>query len=253
MAMSGLKVIEDIIKTFCDGLEGQAPKPVYFDAFSFSGETKARTTSPVFQKLGIETKDINLFRGMVEKVMAMDKPFPFDHYYFMERSEAAKEKTDERIKKTGWNNCLCLSTDANAEIRKLANTVRRKETSALLLLDTVGLNISWRSITAFRGSTATIIIVISVASVINRLLSENGTVRSHYLLAQLLGTDRESMVELFKQKRDTAEIIKTIAFVYGERIATLCGNTVEIKEIVNERKVTFFYLVIGNMKGHYKN
>ncbi len=172
-------------------------KTLYFDGFAGSGY--------------IETDDSeDLKKGTALRILDIDKPAPFDLYYFVELNEKYKAELEGIIaNKYFGKNAHVVNADCNDKIISMADFLREnKNYRALVFIDPYGMSVNWSSIEALKGLGVDLWILVPTGIGISRLLKNDGNISEAWLdkLEKFLGLTKGKIRESFYKKTEQATL-----------------------------------------------
>lgn len=236
-------------------------KLLYFDGFAGSG---------LIEKGNAEEHRIIV--GAAARILAIDKPRPFDVYYFVE-----KELENAELLKASTENAFpekkvhIVNTDCNEKIHAMSKFLSGTNGSnykALAYIDPCGMQLNWSSLQALQKLSVDLWILIPTGIGVNRLLKKDGNISDAWLtkLEVFLGMPKDDIVKyfytektiqtLFGDEVKTSKEEKTIdkiASLYSERLGKLfkfVSNPYILRNTSNS--VMFHFLMASNNKSAVK-
>ena len=179
-------------------------KLLYFDGFAGSGEIVKVVDD---KEEGIYDLDITI--GAAKRIIEIEKPRPFDEYYFVEKDEKNFKLLEENTKKAfPKKKIFAVKEDCNKKLLDLANYLRHpknKNYRTLAFIDPCGMQVEWRSIECLRGLQIDMWVLVPTGMGVNRLLRTDGKISDAWLerLERFLGLDRKEIEHFFYKKSDT--------------------------------------------------
>jgi three-Cys-motif partner protein len=172
--------------------------------------------------------DADTYKGAAERVLNIEQR-GFDSYYFVDKDKDSSKKLQQKLSKYEDSNKLnFITSDANAELHKLADRMRAdKSIVSLVLLDPFGMQVDWASIENLKGTHTDLWILIPTGVIVNRLLDRNGELTHIERLKLFFGRDEEFLREYFYRKRQEQTLFGEIDITEKiehpiKRIAELC-------------------------------
>ena len=173
-------------------------KLLYFDGFAGSG----------FIIKENET-DLDITLGAARRIVEIDKPRPFDHYYFVEKNKISADNLSKLTKDVFPNKDITIKVeDCNVKLKQLAkylHTTSGKKTKVLAYIDPYGMQLEWASIRDLAKAGIDMWVLAPTGMGVNRLLKKNGDISDIWLerLKMFLGLSEEEIRNYFyKEKTD---------------------------------------------------
>lgn len=147
-------------------------KCLYFDGFAGSGN--------IYQD---NKTEIDLISGAAIRILEIDKPKSFDHYYFVELNEKNKNELENLVnhefpKKI--KHVVC--DDCNIKLVSMANfLIKNKSYRTLAFIDPYGMTLKWSSLEVLRGLGIDLWVLVPTGIGMNRLLKNNGDISESWL------------------------------------------------------------------------
>ena len=202
---------------------------LYFDGFAGSGIiTKGNRI------------DLDITRGAARRIVEIDEPRPFDHYYFVEKNkrnaELLKQNTEDIYP---HKNITIKVEDCNVKLKDLANYLQSdkgKKTKVLSYIDPYGMQLEWISIIDLAKAGIDIWILAPTGMGVNRLLKKNGDISDIWIerLEKFLGLSEKEIrnyfykeqthLTLFGEEKHLSKeenAIERAAMLYKERLLTV--------------------------------
>ncbi|MBQ5714139.1 MAG: three-Cys-motif partner protein TcmP [Bacteroidaceae bacterium] len=231
-------------------------KLIYFDGFAGSGSRTVlsdnnREENSLFAEYNI-LDEVDTYKGAAERVLNIEQR-GFDSYFFVDKDNDSSKKLQQKLSKyEDSRELIFITSDANAELHKLADRMRRdKSISSLVLLDPFGMQVDWASIENLRNTRTDLWILIPTGIIVNRLLDKNGELTHIERLKSFFGKDEGFLREYFyRQKQEQTlfgEIniiekiehpIKRIAELYIQRLGEIFKNVTPEPLVLFNRKHT---------------
>lgn len=240
-------------------------KLLYFDGFAGSGSRTVladnnRIENSMFAEYNI-LDEVDTYKGAAERVLNIDQR-GFDSYYFVDKDKDSSKKLQQKLSKYEDSRELnFITSDANEELYKLADRMRRDKTiSSLVLLDPFGMQVDWTSIENLKGTHTDLWILIPTGVIVNRLLDRNGELTHIERLKTFFGKDEDFLRDYFyRQKQEQTlfgEIniiekiehpIKRIAELYIQRLGDIFEKvTPEPLVLFNRRHTPIFHFACAS-------
>jgi three-Cys-motif partner protein len=167
-------------------------KLLYFDGFAGSG-------------IIIKDKmpDIEITIGAARRIVEIEEPRGFDHYYFVEKNKANAKLLASSTKDVFPNKEITIrEDDCNlklAELSKFLLSPKGRKFRVLAYVDPYGMQLEWKSIKNLSKTKIDIWILVPTGMGVNRLLKKNGDISEIWLkrLELFLGMDSASIKSLF--------------------------------------------------------
>jgi three-Cys-motif partner protein len=167
-------------------------KLLYFDGFAGTGIIISDTET-----------DLDITIGAARRILEIDKPRPFDHYYFVE-----KDKTNSELLKANTREVfihkkiIVVNEDCNVKLKELAkflHSTKGKNFKALAYIDPYGMQLEWASLVELSGVGVDIWILAPTGMGVNRLLKRNGEISESWLerLVKFLGMNEDEIKKYF--------------------------------------------------------
>lgn len=243
-------------------------KLIYFDGFAGSGsrnETKKEKNSDLLQELfkdlSLDEEELETYKGAAERVLSISQR-GFDYYYFVDKDKESSLKLHELLAPFENDKTLVYrNSDANKQVEMLAQAMHNdKCLTALVLLDSFGMQVDWRSIELLRGTRTDLWILIPTGVIVNRLLDRKCELTHIEKLSSFFGKDEEFLKEFFykKKKVDTlfgeTEIvekvkkpIEKISELYIDQLKTIFDYVTEKPLVLyNTRNTPIFHFACAS-------
>lgn len=240
-------------------------KLLYFDGFAGSGSRtisadNTKADESLFAEFNIFAEE-NTYKGAAERVLNIEQR-GFDSYYFIDIDKESSNKLKQKLSKyEDSRNLNFITSDANGELHKLSDMMRRdKSISSLVLLDPFGMQVDWASIEHFKDTRTDLWILIPTGVIVNRLLDRNGELTHIERLKTFFGKDEEFLREYFYRKRQEQTLfgeidiiekiehpIKRIAELYIQRLGEIFKHvTVKPLVLYNRRHTPIFHFACAS-------
>lgn len=191
-------------------------KLLYFDGFAGSGF--------IVQDKSV---DIQLTIGAARRIVEIDTPRSFDHYYFVEKikknADMLKNFTQDIFP---HKNIKVVRKDCNDKLKDLSNYLKSpkgKKTKVLAYIDPCGMQLEWTSLESIKSLDVDMWVLVPTGLGVNRLLNKNGIISSGWLkrLVKFLGMSEEEIKKYF---------------YFTENIPTLFGDEILQSKVENAIK-----------------
>jgi three-Cys-motif partner protein len=222
----------------------------YFDGFAGSGKIYDDSTQ-------------SFIEGIALKVLAIDEPKPFDHYYFVELAEAKANDLKKLIEEQfSDKKTYVVSEDCNSKLVGFANHLKKdSKKRGLAILDPYGMALDWSSLEALKDVYCDIWILVPTGLGFNRLLKRNGDISEAWMskLENSLGISEDEIRKHFYKEttnltlfgeevhtEKTDKAIHKIANLYCDRLKTLWKFVSKPHEMKNSRGSTMFHFILAS-------
>lgn len=204
-------------------------KLLYFDGFAGAGF--------IVQD---KKTNIEITIGAARRIVEIDKPRGFDHFYFVEKNRKNAELLSKNTKDAYPNKDIQIKNDdCNVkliDLSKLLLSSKGKKLKVLAYIDPYGMQLEWKSIVSLSKASIDIWILVPTGLGVNRLLKKDGEISEAWLtrLEIFLGLDAESIKSFFykvekdltlfgeeKNKTKEKDAIKLSAKLYQERLKSV--------------------------------
>lgn len=204
-------------------------KLIYFDGFAGSGI--------IIKENEI---DFEITLGAARRILEIDKPRPFDLYYFVEKNKTNADNLNRVTKEVfPEKNITVKIEDCNIKLKQLAkylNTPQGKKTRVLAYIDPYGMQLEWDSIKDLANAGIDIWILTPTGMGVNRLLKKDGNISDIWLkrLEKFLGLSEKEIrsyfykeeinLTLFGEEKHLSKEDNTIekaGSLYKERLNTI--------------------------------
>lgn len=202
---------------------------LYFDGFAGTGFIiKEKKTN------------VDITIGAARRIVEIEKPRGFDHYYFVEKNKNNAELLSKNTKGAYPNKDIQVKNDdCNVkliELSKLLLSPKGKNLKVLAYIDPYGMQLEWKSIVSLSKASIDIWILVPTGLGVNRLLKKDGEISETWLkrLETFLGLEAESIksffykvekdLTLFGEEEHTTkekDAIKLSANLYQERLKSI--------------------------------
>ncbi len=187
-------------------------KLLYFDGFAGSGVI-----------ISDENKDISVTVGAARRILEIEKPRPFDIYYFVENNSRNLEELEKYTKSDFPHKEIhIVAEDCNAKLKALSDFLKRPENKnyrILAYIDPCGMQVEWQSIECLKGLPIDVWMLVPTGMGVNRLLKNDGNISDAWLerLEIFLGMSRNEINSKFYIETET--LFPEITFVTKENDA----------------------------------
>jgi len=201
-------------------------KLIYFDGFAGSGLIK--------KKLG---EKIETIYGAAKRILELEKPRPFDIYYFVEKdNNTYYDLIKNTSKKYPSRNIYSVQEDCNTKLLFMAeflNSKKGKNHKALAYIDPYGMQLDWNSISNLKEASVDLWVLVPTGLGVNRLLKKDGNIRESWYkkLENFLGLSRIEIDEHFYQERSTMTLFGEQSFIEKETNAILKAGSLYGKRL----------------------
>ncbi len=173
-------------------------KLLYFDGFAGSGVIISENET-----------DFEITVGAARRILQIEQPRSFNHYYFVEKNKINAELLKKNTKDVfPHKKILIVNEDCNSKLRELAkflHGIKGKNFKVLAYIDPYGMQLEWNSIVELSGVGVDIWILAPTGMGVNRLLKKNGEISDSWLrrLKIFLGMGEEEIKGYFyKEEKD---------------------------------------------------
>jgi three-Cys-motif partner protein len=240
---------------------------IYFDAFAGSGSRDTgndeKNKSMGFSEFGINEEEASVYRGSAERVLQLSMR-GFDHYYFIEKDENAKDELEKRLMPliaADKAHFEFRSKDANEQLEKLARTMQNnKKYCTLAMLDPFGMQVKWSAIEKLTKTRTDLWILIPSGVIINRLLDGQGKLTHIDKLTEHLGLSEQAIRKYFydttvdqslfgeeTRHQKKSEAIKKIAELYIGRLKEIFKFVTDTPLVLqNSRNVPIYHFAFAS-------
>ncbi len=223
-------------------------KLLYFDGFAGSGSIVKDN------KIDIDTTV-----GAAKRIVEIEKPRPFDIYYFVEKDKKNFESLQSCTKDSFPSKEIYVKkADCNKKLIDLSNFLRNpknKNIRTLAYIDPCGMQVEWRSLESLKDLNVDMWILVPTGMGVNRLLKTNGQISETWLkrLEMFLGIDESDISDLFYTKSRTLfeefthtqkenKAIKKSADLYSERLKQVFKYVSKPYELKNSSNSVMYHL-----------
>ena len=223
-----MEIVVDYAKAYLTIMNNQDwVKTLYFDGFAGSGT--------------IENDNEENIKGTALRILEIEKPKPFDIYYFVEINERFANSLKSTITENyPEKKAYIVQGNCNDKLIDMAKFLtQHKNYRALVFIDPFGMTVDWASVEALKNLGIDFWILVPTGVGVNRLLVTDGNISDAWLLKleRFLGINREEIKSHFYQN-----IVQTTFF--GEEIRFKENNIVQkIGELYTNRLKTVFEYV----------
>jgi three-Cys-motif partner protein len=204
-----MEIVVDYAKAYLIIMNKQSwVKTLYFDGFAGSGSIGSK-----------ENEDA--VKGTALRVLEIDKPRPFDIYYFVEKDEKNKLSLEAKIEKEHFGkNTHVVQEDCNIKLIAMANYLKRnKQFRALAFIDPYGMSVNWASIEGLKGLGIDLWILVPTGVGVNRLLVKDMNISEAWLkrLEYFLGISRQTIIDHFYKVNSTHTLFGEETYISKEK------------------------------------
>lgn len=239
-------------------------KTIYFDGFAGSGNRKKQRETDLYKSLGLTIEDDTVYKGSAERVLNLKDNLVFDYYYFIDTNEEALSRLKQKLliyEESNDKKLVFRPGDCNAQLMKLASSLKTKKYAALILLDPFGMQINWESIEHLKNTRSDVWILVPTGVVVNRLLDKKGEITHINKLESFFGLTEQQIRNEFYLKSnhqslfgDQIELIQKvmdpiekIVNVYVKQLKTIWNHVTEKPLVlVNSKNVPIFHFVFAS-------
>ena len=167
-------------------------KLLYFDGFAGTGFIVKN-----------EKTNIDITIGAARRIVEIEKPRGFDHFYFVEKNKSNARLLAKSTKEVFPNKDIQIKEDdcntKLAELSKFLLSSKGKNFRVLAYIDPYGMQLEWKSIISLSKAKIDIWILVPTGLGVNRLLKKNGEIDETWLtrLEMFLGLDAKSIKSFF--------------------------------------------------------
>ena len=147
-------------------------KLLYFDGFAGSGsrtknKDNNRAEENLFEECNIFEEEIDTYKGAAERVLNIEQR-GFDSYFFIDKDKDSSNKLKQKLSRYEDSKSLnFITSDANGELHKLADKMRKDNSIAsLVLLDPFGMQVDWVSIENLKDTRTDLWILIPTGVIV---------------------------------------------------------------------------------------
>ena len=225
-----MDIVVDYAKAYLTIMNKQPwAKTLYFDGFAGSGLIEVEDTT-------------DRIKGTSLRILEIDKPKPFDTYYFVEKNPKIKAALESNIQANySGKNTYVIQEDCNVKLVAMAKYLKDNTNyRALAFIDPYGMSVNWESIYALKDLEVDLWILVPTGLGINRLLKNNGEISDAWLtkLEKFLGLSRETIKEHFYKKEITNTLFGEEVTINKEK-----GTVSKAGELYKQRLGTVFKYV----------
>jgi three-Cys-motif partner protein len=225
----------------------------YFDGFAGSGQIYDKAAKAFFE-------------GIALKVMAIEEPKSFDHYYFVEldkaKAESLKIEIDTKFPKKKDRRYI-VSTDCNEKVTSFAGFLKKypKKKRGLAILDPYGMALKWESLEEFKGLYCDMWILVPTGIAFNRLLKKDGQISEAWMLklTNSLGLTEEQIKQHFYKEKTSLTLfgdeietsksdksIQKLIDIYSERLSQIWKFVSKPYEMKNSKGSIMFHFIFAS-------
>ena len=229
-------------------------KLLYFDGFAGSG----------FIKKG-KDKNQKIIVGAAKRILELEKPRPFDLYYFVEKETENADKLLQTTKKEFSNkNIYIVNTDCNEKIEtmsKFLKTDKGKKYKVLAYIDPCGMQLNWKSLVSLEELSVDVWILVPTGMGVNRLLKKDGRISDAWIerLETFLGMEKQEIIDYFYNEKTVSTLfgneivitkedkaIEKSAELYKERLSKLFKFVSNPYVLKNKSNSTMFHFLMAS-------
>jgi three-Cys-motif partner protein len=231
-------------------------RTVYFDGFAGGiNNLKSNKDKSIFEfEFDSEAeKDLDIYKGSVERILNLEEPYIFDYYYFIDISQnniTSIHKTIDKIEHIDKKTIFIRQDDCNKQLKSLASAFKtKKDLAGLLFLDPFGMQINWSSIEGLKNTRTDAWILIPSGVAINRNFMRNGQIINEGRLVDFFGMESDELKDYFYYEEKTdglfgeQSIIKKIKHPIDEIVRLYVLKMKKIWNYVTDRP-----LILTNSK-----
>jgi three-Cys-motif partner protein len=203
-------------------------KLIYFDGFAGSGLIK--------KKFG---KKVETIYGAAKRILDIEKPKPFDIYYFVEKeNNTYAELIENTLKIFPSKKIYSVQEDCNTKLVSMAEFLTSKKGEnykALAYIDPYGMQLNWESISKLNKAAVDLWVLVPTGLGVNRLLKKNGKISESWYkkLEIFLGISRIEIDDHFYKEKSILTLFGEDSFVEKETNAILKAGTLYAKRLLD--------------------
>jgi len=226
-------------------------KLLYFDGFAGSGFI-----------IKDNKVDLDVTVGAARRIVEIEKPRPFDIYYFVEQDADNFEQLEESTKNAFPDKTIhAVREDCNKKLFDLAGFLQKpqnKNYRTLAYIDPCGMQVEWQSIACLKGLPIDMWVLVPTGLGVNRLLKKNGDISDAWLqrLEKFLGLERNKIVNSFYTKTPTMfpgmidttkerDAVEKSAKLYQNRLKDVFRFVSEPYELRNSTNSVMYHLYLA--------
>lgn len=246
-----IEILVDYAKAYLQIMKGKNYfELLYFDGFAGSGSI-----------IKDDKVDIEITVGAAKRIVEIDKPRPFDSYYFVEKDRKNIESLKKVTQDLYPNKKIFLSQeDCNKKLLDLSyylRNIENKSIRTLAFIDPCGMQVEWSSLEALKGLNLDMWILVPTGLGVNRLLKNNGEISDAWLnrLEKFLGLSKTEITEIFYTKSPTLfeeyshfqkeyKAIEKSADLYGKRLKEIFEHVSRPYELKNSSNSVMYHLFL---------
>ncbi len=228
-------------------------KTIYYDGFAGSGFIQ--------EKSKLDNKKVF---GAAKRIVEIEKPIPFNLYYFVEKDLENFESLKDVLKEhQNTKEIYVVHEDCNVKIKKLSNFLKKPENKnyrVLSYIDPCGMQLRWDSIASLKGLGVDLWVLVPTGLGVNRLLKKNGDISDAWLnrLEVFLGMDRNEIKDFFYQKSSQVSLfgneiydkindpVNRSAELYSSRLKEIFKFVSEPYILKNSTNSIMFHFFMGS-------
>ncbi len=229
-------------------------KTMYFDGFAGSGFI-----------INDKKTGVDITVGAARRIIEIDKPRPFDLYYFVEK-EPRNFQLLEKNTKVDFpkKNIHAVCEDCNKKLIDMANFLRNpknKNFRTLAYIDPCGMQVEWRSMECLRGLPIDMWVLVPTGMGVNRLLKRNFQISDEWYerLEKFLGMSKVEIDNFFykESKSQTlfgeetyitkeANAIEKSAKLYRKKLKEIFSHVSSPYVLKNSTNSTMYHLFLAS-------
>jgi three-Cys-motif partner protein len=197
-----IEILVDYAKAFLTIMNKHSGfKTMYFDGFAGSGF--------IFKDKSYEV-DITI--GAARRILEIDKPKPFDLYYFVELNQTNYKLLLNNTKDAFPEKIIhVICEDGNKKLIDMANFLSKPENKnfrTLAYIDPCGMQVEWKTIESLKGLPMDIWILVPTGMGVNRLLKKNFQISDEWYsrLEKFLGLSKNEIDSFFYKKSNMPDL-----------------------------------------------
>ena len=201
-------------------------KLIYFDGFAGSGLIKKKFSDK-----------IDTIYGAAKRILEIDKPKPFDIYYFVEKdNNTYNELIQNTIRDYPKKKIVPVKEDCNKKLIAMAEFLKSekgKNHKVLAYVDPYGMQLEWESIKALEATPIDLWVLVPTGLGVNRLLKRNGRISESWYqkLEVFLGLPKEDIDKHFYNKISELTLFGTESYLEKENNAILKAGSLYKKRL----------------------
>lgn len=206
-----MKIVIDYAQAYLTIMNKQSwAKTLYFDGFAGSGLIEV-------------SQNKETIKGTALRILEIEKPKPFDIYYFVEKDEKYKRSLQTKIEEEYFGkNAHVVKADCNLKLMDMAKYLKANPNyCALAFIDPYGMSVNWKSIEALKKLRIDLWILVPTGLGVNRLLRKDNNIPETWLikLEQFLGLSRTEIADHFYSHSTVNTLFGDEPFINKEKSA----------------------------------